>query len=315
MKDANTDPIESSVQKQLETFALLGARTFKVQCVPDADLRGQPKLMGKGILQPWKPWRWTSRDVLRNLSMLKRRNLEGFNIFIAPLPDVANTYAPLVFVDDILPKALAKMRSDGLELAVLIESSPSKFQGWLSVNAPSLLAADIIHIQRQLVGRYGLDIGAIGAEQNGRLAGFRNVKAKYLDQRIFSKLVRAEPRKTNLELMSEVRSSPEQECSAFIPNRSTSKSGSRIRAEISHSRSSIEAFWLRKISAVSKPSESEREFSACLACLRNGFDVAEVEQTLFQLGNDLVKRKGSETAVWDYVRRTVGKAANIIAGG
>lgn len=238
--------------------------------------------------------------------MLKRRNLEGYNIFIAPLPDNAGRYAPLVFVDDILSPARQRMRADGLEPAILIESSPKKFQGWIAFDATSFSGKDILRIQRSLVARYGLDIGAVGADQNGRLAGFRNVKAKYLERRIFSKLIRAEPTKAKLDLIFEDRPNPEPRQPVSHPHFLT-----EIRPPYDDTK--IESFWLQKIGTVSKPSESEREFSACLACLRKGFGAADVERVLFKLGDNLLGRKGSETAAWDYVRRTVRKAKSIVS--
>lgn len=317
MSNIKQDAITLSVRRQLAAFTNAGAHRFKVQCVPDAALCGKPRLKGSGVLHPWKPWAWTSDKILKDLNMLKLCNLEGFNIFIAPLPVSEGRYAPLAFVDDILPDALAQMKADGVTPAVLIESSNSKFQGWVRVAADHLTASEIMSIQRTLVNRYGLDAGAIGAEQNGRLAGFRNMKQKYLHEYRFAKLIAANNVSVNRDLISTPEAASEAVETADLtskPLERSSNSPTSGKLHRTETASNIDQFWMRKIGAKSKPSISEEEFSACLACLRKGFSVEEVEDVLFRLGENLIERKRSEAGAWDYVRRTVGKAALYING-
>lgn len=311
------DAITISVRKQIEAFANAGAHRFKVQCVPDGELRGQPKLKGEGTLHPWKPYFWTSEQILKNLGMLKRRNVEGFNIFIAPLPDTEGDYAPLVFVDDILPDALKEMVDDGVVPAILIESSRGKFQGWIRMKGAPLSAEEIVRVQRLLVQKYGLDGGAIGAEQNGRLAGFRNVKAKYLDGHTFSKLIYADTRAVDMDtIVSEQETSNTRSIEATTPktSRSMPKPIFRATPALKSPKVDIDTFWFNKHHAKPKPSESESEFSTCLACLREGYALDEVENALFRNGYNLIERKRSENEAWVYVKRTVAKAALIIFG-
>jgi len=181
---------KTSANKQLAAFKAAGVTRFKTQLVFGAtpsDAPREPKYTATH-----KPKILDATGVMNNLGYWAARNLEGFNVFIAPAAHEDGSYAPLVFVDDILLDMFPKIHADKISPMVSIKSSPQKWQGWIQLNEPYLTAEDIVRVQRYLVAKYGFDAGAIGAEQNGRLAGYRNCKADYGDSRVWCLLEKAD---------------------------------------------------------------------------------------------------------------------------
>jgi len=110
---------------------------------------------------------------------LKAMNAAGFDIYCRPavLPDAMR--CPLVFVDDLSAEKVEHMRASGLPLAVLVESSPANFHGWVRVADNPISADEALGAARILAAKFGGDIGAIGSRQFGRMAGFTNKKQRH----------------------------------------------------------------------------------------------------------------------------------------
>lgn len=164
--------------KQLKVMQEIGVSHFKTQLVFGAtptDAKREPKSS-----KTLPPKILSLDEVEKHLGFWWARNMEGFNVFVAPAPHADGSYAPLVFIDDITEQTLQQMTADNCVPAILIESSPRNMQGWVQLDADRLSASDILNAQRYLSSKYGLDTGAHGATQNGRLAGYRNVKSSYV---------------------------------------------------------------------------------------------------------------------------------------
>ena len=175
--------------KQLKVMQEVGVSHFKTQLVfgaTPADAKRQPK-----STKTMPPKFLTLAEAEKYLGFWWARNVEGFNVFVAPAPHADGSYAPLVFIDDISEQALKQLAADNCVPAILIESSPKNLQGWIQLDADKLSASDILNAQRYLSSKYELDSGAHGATQNGRLAGYRNVKPAYAHKKIYTKLVHA----------------------------------------------------------------------------------------------------------------------------
>src|SRR6266404_682478 len=116
---------------------------------------------------------WDLDTLLRSVSWLRLKNLEGRNIYIRPSGEHA-----LSLIDDASEKAIKLMKSEGFAPAVVLETSPRNFQAWLCHGEIlpkhlSTLAA------RLLASRFGGDLASADWRHYGRLAGFTNRKDKY----------------------------------------------------------------------------------------------------------------------------------------
>ena len=72
------------------------------------------------------------------------------------------------------------MKGSGFDPAVIVETSPGNYQAWLK--HPERLGKEVgTAAARALAEKFGGDRGAADWRHFGRLAGFTNRKAKYLD--------------------------------------------------------------------------------------------------------------------------------------
>jgi hypothetical protein len=147
------------VERQL---AAMGAERYEVG-VKRADGRMVPLVLRPGA-------------VLGRVAWLERENAGGADVFVRPAGSVG-----LVLVDDLDAAGLARMASDGLTPAVVVQTSPTPrgHQAWVRLSdvpiAPALASATA----RELAARYGGDPNSAAWRHYGRLAGFTNRKPKH----------------------------------------------------------------------------------------------------------------------------------------
>src|SRR5258708_29550354 len=94
---------------------------------------------------------WDLDTLLRSVSWLRLRNLEGRNIYIRPSGEHA-----LSLIDDASARAIELMKSEGFAPAVVLETSPRNFQAWLchGQTLPKHLST---FAARLLASRFGRD--------------------------------------------------------------------------------------------------------------------------------------------------------------
>lgn len=113
--------------------------------------------------------------LLANIGFLSKRNVNNEDIYIRP---AAKEKHGLILVDDINVEVIAKMRQDGLNPAVIVETSPKNYQVWLKLGddlEPELRTK----IAKFLATRYSADMASADSRHYGRLAGFTNRKPRY----------------------------------------------------------------------------------------------------------------------------------------
>jgi hypothetical protein len=120
---------------------------------------------------------WDVGQLLRAsvLRFLRARNLQGFDVYLLPFAEYGNAGYVLLDLDhpaDILPR----MRANGHEPCVLLQTSPGHLQAWIRVSTTPLEAAVATVISRHLAHAYGGDLASTGSSHLGRLAGFTNQK-------------------------------------------------------------------------------------------------------------------------------------------
>jgi hypothetical protein len=167
LRTSADDPTVAQVRRQVQAF---GSEYFEVGILPP---RHRSDLLPQRI-------RRFSAETLSELSTirwLRRMNLLGFDIYCRPAPYQDGSLAPLVFLDDVSRSQMARMATEGLPLAVAIESSPGRFHGWCRIGSNRISRDEALEAARLLAHRFGGDLGAVSSRQFGRLSGFTNRKA------------------------------------------------------------------------------------------------------------------------------------------
>jgi hypothetical protein len=135
---------------------------------------------------------WDAETLLNSTPWLRHQNREGRNIYVRPKGE-----HHLTLVDDLTTDAVSVMKSAGFDPAVIVETSPGNFQAWLK-HIERLSKEVSTASARALAEKFGGDRDAADWRHFGRLAGFTNRKAKYMDVSTglypFVRLIEAEGR-------------------------------------------------------------------------------------------------------------------------
>jgi hypothetical protein len=109
-------------------------------------------------------------EIEEAIKWLRHENGKGAHIYIRP----AGTHS-LSLIDELTADAIERMKADGFEPAVVVETSPNNFQVWL--NHGQVLEATIsTRTAKHLAERFGGDPSSADWRHFGRLAGFTNPK-------------------------------------------------------------------------------------------------------------------------------------------
>jgi hypothetical protein len=111
-----------------------------------------------------------------NVSFLRIRNREGFDIYIHPDNFDQSAGYILLDLDCPEPRVLHRMRARGHHPCLVLQTSPGHLQAWVHVSTSSLEPFLATVIARQLAAAYGGDPASADWRHLGRLAGFTNQK-------------------------------------------------------------------------------------------------------------------------------------------
>jgi hypothetical protein len=109
-------------------------------------------------------------EIEEAIKWLRHENGKGAHIYIRP----AGAHS-LSLIDDLTADAIERMKAEGFEPAVVVETSPNNFQAWLN-HGRVLEAAMSTRAAKALVERFGGDRSSADWRHFGRLAGFTNPK-------------------------------------------------------------------------------------------------------------------------------------------
>ena len=104
---------------------------------------------------------------------LRLENSQDRNINIVP-----HGLHSLTLLDDVALATVARMKKEGFQPAVVVETSPNNFQAWLQ-HGQVLPEQESSTVARLLARRFEADPSSASWCHYGRLAGFTNRKAKY----------------------------------------------------------------------------------------------------------------------------------------
>jgi hypothetical protein len=121
---------------------------------------------------------WTSNQLLNpaTVRFLRIRNREGCDIYLWPYAGNQNAGYILVDLDRAPPSVLERMRANGHEPCVVLQTSPGHLQAWIHVSTLPLEPATATALGKHLAGIYGGDLASTDWRHLGRLAGFTNQK-------------------------------------------------------------------------------------------------------------------------------------------
>jgi len=249
---------------------------------------------------------WDTDQVVKSVSWLRRLNCEGRNIYIRPRGE-----HDLSMVDDLTIHAVAAMKEAGYTPAVVVETSPGNYQAWLK-HANRLNKEVSTAAARTLAEKFGGDRGAADWRHFGRLAGFTNRKAKYLDASSglypFVRLIEAggEVYPEADRFLTGVKNEVERQRA----NRERLRNGIAYMAPVrSEDLKSIEAF---RADARYGGDGTRIDLAYAVYAFSRGATAAEVEAAI--RSRDL-SHKGNERRQHDYVERTMKKALATIDRG
>jgi hypothetical protein len=109
-------------------------------------------------------------EVEATIKWLRHENAKGSHIYVRP----AGAHC-LSLIDDLSAEAIDRMKAEGFEPAVVVETSTDNFQAWLN-HGQVLDAPMSTRAAKELVERFGGDPASADWRHFGRLAGFTNPK-------------------------------------------------------------------------------------------------------------------------------------------
>ena len=255
---------------------------------------------------PMIPRVWDIHTILKSAGWLRHQNFSGRNIYIRPKGE-----HDLSLIDDLTKDTLSSMKESGFGPALTVETSPGNYQAWLK-HLERLDKEVGTAAARALAEKFGGDRGSADWRHFGRLAGFTNRKAKYVDSSTglypFVRLIEAgggvypEAERFLAGLKNEVeRQKSERE---------------RLRQQIART-SSVERKNLKIMDAfrenVRYSGDGTRiDLAYALYALSHGASAIEVAAVI--RSRDL-SHKGNARRQNDYVERTIKKAIATIEHG
>lgn len=136
---------------------------------------------------------WSSETLLKSVKFLKQKNSAGMDIYIRPAGCIG-----LVFFDDVNRCDLDRMTADGLRPAVIVQSSPDNFHGWIRISENPIATTLATAAAKIIAHAYGGDANSADWRHYGRLAGFTNKKPEHINVRGQSPFVKLHDSNGNL---------------------------------------------------------------------------------------------------------------------
>jgi hypothetical protein len=123
---------------------------------------------------------WTSFQLSdpATVRFLRIRNREGYDVYFRPYAGDHNAGYILLDLDQPVPGIRARLRAQGHEPCVVVETSPGRWQAWIRVSHERLLPALATRVAKHLAEIYAADRASADWRHLGRLAGFTNRKPR-----------------------------------------------------------------------------------------------------------------------------------------
>lgn len=122
-------------------LAAMPCRLYEVRLIHSGSRKSYP-----GVRQ------WTRSQLTdpATVGFLRIRNREGYDVYFRPYAGDHNAGYILLDLDDPVPGILARLRAQGHEPCVVVETSPGRWQAWIGVSSAPLLPALATRIAKRL---------------------------------------------------------------------------------------------------------------------------------------------------------------------
>jgi hypothetical protein len=121
---------------------------------------------------------WTASQLgnMATIRFLRIRNCEGCDVYIHPYAEGQNAGYILVDLDGGDQAVMERMRANGHDPCILLQTSQGNLQAWVRVSMSPLKPAVATAVGKELARTYGGDMASTDWRHLGRLAGFTNQK-------------------------------------------------------------------------------------------------------------------------------------------
>lgn len=255
---------------------------------------------------------WSAAEVLQNTPWLKRMNAQGNDVYIRPAEQERHG---LVLVDDLSEFDLDDMKAEGLEPALVVETSPKNYQAWVKV-ADAAGGELRGQIARTLASEYDADPASADSRHYGRLAGFTNRKDKHTTRAGYQPwvLLRESKGKTatagpalvqqagqQIEQAQRQQEKARRLASLELPERQLSR----------HRRTALDEYRSEMAGLVKRFGDdlSKCDFIAAQKLASRGRSAEEIGKAMAEASPALAERKPGHEA--DYIERTVSKVMGL----
>jgi hypothetical protein len=150
-------------------LAAMPCRLYEVRLIHSVSRKPYP-----GVRQ----WTLLQLSNLATVRFLRIRNREGYDVYFRPYAGDHNAGYILLDLDQPVPGILARLRAQGHDPCVVVETSPGRWQAWIRVSHEQLLPALATRVAKQLAETYAADRASADWRHLGRLAGFTNCKPR-----------------------------------------------------------------------------------------------------------------------------------------
>jgi hypothetical protein len=237
-------------------------------------------------------------EIEEAIKWLRHENGKGAHIYIRP----TGTHS-LSLIDDLTADGIERMKEEGFEPAVVVETSPNNFQVWLN-HGQVLEAPMSTRAAKQLAERFGGDPSSADWRHFGRLAGFTNPKPERQlpsGMRPFTRLRSAKGRVYSkaTEFLAQITEDEHQRCE-------TVKGAEPHRRRRQHECVELKALKEFHDNAIYAGDLHRADMAWAKHAASCGMTLEKIRDELLN-GRDLSK-KGSRKRQVEYVMRTTKKA-------
>jgi hypothetical protein len=239
---------------------------------------------------------WDRDTLLRSIPWLRLKNGRGRNIYIRPSGEHR-----LSLIDDIGWRTVARLKEEGFDPAIVVETSPGNFQAWL--NHGEVLSKELSTVAARLLARRFLgDPASADWRHYGRLAGFTNRKEKYRRENgLYPFVVLHEASGRTYRRAGEFLEEVSQTFCAMKEKESTRERFLETRSG-PRPLKSIEDFRSRSVYG---GDQTRSDLAYAIYALAHGVSESALRE---QLGSRDLSHKGNEKRQQQYLDRTLSKA-------
>ena len=261
---------------------------------------------------------WTATQLMHpaTIQFLRIRNREGCDIYLLPYAADRNAGYILVDLDHDNPATIERMRADGWDPCVVLQTSPGHLQAWVHWSTSTLEPALATAASKHLARTYGGDPASTGWRHLGRLAGFTNQKPERRTLSGYAPWVKIVHARAGLARSAEAWLQSADECPAPAGLPTNSRPSDLILPNAlplppmtAAAAAAIYQYWTKRwriAERFAQPDWSILDLWIARKLLSQGMPAARIQDILRLASPHFPRRHGDPE---DYLRRTLARAA------